>query len=145
MYKKITFIIFTILIVNIIFTVLLFNTVNSIETPDVIVDIKIANITKMTWFSTEIAIDKKLGALRFVAIDYVNDQCDMEAKSESKDGVPDHIVKFTAYSIIHAADQLIQGRREKLNKKYAILLRKNDSIGMRGLGFTPGLLTQITS
>ena len=46
MYKKITFIIFTILIVNIIFTVLLFNTVNSIETPDVIVDIKIANITK---------------------------------------------------------------------------------------------------
>ncbi|MFC1548478.1 hypothetical protein ACFL5E_00805 [Candidatus Omnitrophota bacterium] len=101
---------------------------------------KIASITKMSWFSTEIAIDKKQGRPRFITIDYVNDQCDMEAKSESKDGVPDHIVKFTAYSIIHAAKRLARGKTEKPNKEYTILLRKGGKFKMRGLGYAPELL-----
>lgn len=48
MYKKIAFIIFILLIANIIITVLMFNTVNSIQTPDVIIDINIADVTKET-------------------------------------------------------------------------------------------------
>jgi hypothetical protein len=102
---------------------------------------RVANITKMSWFSSEIAIDRKLGKQRFITIDYVNDQCDMEAKSESKDGVPDHIVKFTAYSIVHAARKIIRrGKRDRGNRDYTILLRRGSKFKMRGLGCAPELL-----
>ncbi|MGB2630158.1 MAG: hypothetical protein WBD24_05330 [Candidatus Omnitrophota bacterium] len=111
-------------------------------TPLVKIATKIANMSKMVWFSTEIAIDKKPGKPRFVAIDYVNDQCDMEAKSESKDGVPDHIVKLTAYSMVHAAKQLKAGKRIKSKRNYTILLRKKGPFAIRGLGFAPDLLRQ---
>ncbi len=102
---------------------------------------KIASITKMAWFSTEIAIDRKAGQQRFVSIDHVNDQCDMEAKSESKDGVPDQIVRFTAYSIVHAAKEIID-RKKKGPKEYTILLRRKWWQRMRGLGYAPTLLVQ---
>jgi hypothetical protein len=39
---------------------------------------KIADLTRMDFFSTEIAITKESGPDRFVMIDYVNDQCDMD-------------------------------------------------------------------
>jgi hypothetical protein len=102
---------------------------------------KIAGMARMVWFSTEVAIDKKQGQQRFVSIDYVNDQCDMEARSESKDGVPDNIVKLTAYSMVHAAHQLMLGNKRKLSKKYTILLRRAGRVGTRGLGYSPELLT----
>jgi glutathione synthase/RimK-type ligase-like ATP-grasp enzyme len=101
---------------------------------------RIANMTNMVWFSTEVAIDIKFGQRRFVSIDYVNDQCDMQAQSESRDGVPDNIVKFTAYSMVHAAYQLINKRNIKVSRKYTILLRKRSRFGMRGLGYAPELL-----
>jgi hypothetical protein len=50
----------------------------------------IASITKLDFFSTEIVFtnDEK-----FVAIDYVNDQCDMRFKSKHTDGVPDSVAR----------------------------------------------------
>jgi len=111
-------------------------------TPLVRFTTRIGNISNMVWFSTEIAIDEKDGKRRFTAIDYVNDQCDMEAQSEDKNGVPDHIVKFTAYSIIHASQQLISGQKEKRKKKYTVLLAEDNHMGMKGLGYAPELLTQ---
>lgn len=101
---------------------------------------KIGGITKMVWFSTEIAIDKKPHGTRFVAIDYVNDQCDMESKSESKDGVPNEIVRFTAYSIVHASSQIIKRKRIKFDKKYTVLFHRAGRLGMKGLGYAPFLL-----
>lgn len=50
---------------------------------------RIARLTGMDYFSTEIALTKKN---RFVLIDYVNDQCDMRLKSLHPDGVPDKVV-----------------------------------------------------
>jgi hypothetical protein len=111
-------------------------------TPIVRILTKIANITKMVWFSTEIALDKKHNQVRYVSIDHVNDQCDMEAQSESKDGVPDNIVKFTAYSMVHAANKLKKNRHAKRRKKYTILLKKRGRFQIRGLGYAPDLLTQ---
>jgi len=100
---------------------------------------KIAAITRMAWFSTEIAIDKKNGSMRFIAIDYVNDQCDMSTLSETTSGVPDSIVEFTASRIVTAAYQFI--KNEKLSKKYTIFLR-DATIELRGLGVPPNLLKQ---
>ena len=108
-------------------------------TPLVRISAKIAGLSRMSWFSTEIAIDKKEDKLRFVSIDHVNDQCDMEARSESKDGVPDNIVKFTAYSIVHAAKTLINNEGIE-PKNYTILLKKRGRFGLRGLGCAPSLL-----
>lgn len=51
---------------------------------------KIANITGLDFFSTEIVLTQND---RYVIIDYVNDQCDMRLKSKHFDGVPDEIVK----------------------------------------------------
>lgn len=50
---------------------------------------RLAKITRLDYFSTEIALTKDH---RFVLIDYVNDQCDMRLKSLHPDGVPDEIV-----------------------------------------------------
>lgn len=50
---------------------------------------KIARITKLDYFSTEIALTKDH---QFMMIDYVNDQCDMRLKSNHVDGIPDEVV-----------------------------------------------------
>lgn len=50
---------------------------------------KIAKITSLDFFSTEIAITEEN---KFVVIDYVNDQCDMRFKSKYQDGVPDDVI-----------------------------------------------------
>jgi hypothetical protein len=58
--------------------------------------LKIAEISRVNFFSTEFAIvDKDT----FVAVDYVNDQCDMRLKSVHPDGVPDEVVEQIAYEI----------------------------------------------
>ena len=51
---------------------------------------KIAKITELDFFSTEIVLAKDR---KFVVVDYVNDQCDMRLKSRHIDGVPDGVVK----------------------------------------------------
>ena len=57
--------------------------------PLVRITTKLARITKLDYFSTEIAVTKDHN---FVLIDYVNDQCDMRLKSKHPDGVPDEVV-----------------------------------------------------
>ena len=86
----------------------------------------------MYWFSTEVAIDEKYGARRCLAIDYVNDQCDMSAKSESINGVPDIIVDYTAQRITEAARQAIS--RQKNIRKYSVILKDATIVDIRGLG-----------
>lgn len=49
----------------------------------------IARITNMDFFSTEIVLDE---SGKFIAIDYVNDQCDMRFQSNHADGVPDSVL-----------------------------------------------------
>jgi len=59
---------------------------------------KIAEMTKLHFFSTEIAIvDRET----FVVVDYVNDQCDMRLKSRHLDGVPDDVVEEIAFQMAH--------------------------------------------
>ncbi len=61
---------------------------------------KIAKLTKLDFFSTEIAIDDDN---KFIVIDYVNDQCDMRFKSKHSDGVPDQII----YQIINELKKVV--------------------------------------
>ncbi|MBN3041039.1 MAG: hypothetical protein JW867_07910 [Candidatus Omnitrophica bacterium] len=103
---------------------------------------KIANLTKMAWFSTEIAIDMKNQKKRFLAIDYVNDQCSMDTKTDTPSGVPDNVVKFTADRMADVAFRYIHGQR--LSKKYIIWL-KDATIEIRGLGPAPDLLKSSSS
>ncbi|MBN1585938.1 MAG: hypothetical protein JW937_00740 [Candidatus Omnitrophica bacterium] len=98
---------------------------------------KIAQITQMSWFSTEIAIDEKEGKRRFLAIDFVNDQCDMSAQSEHDNGVPDPVVEYTARRMIETTCQYLSG--EKAQRKYEIWL-KDATVQLRGLGKPPELL-----
>lgn len=49
----------------------------------------IAEVCLLDFFSTEIA---RTAAGRFVAVDYVNDLCDMRLQSRHADGVPDSVV-----------------------------------------------------
>ena len=100
---------------------------------------KISAISRVVWFSSEIAIDRKNGKNRFVVIDYVNDQCDMTTKSEWPKGVPDAVVEYNAKRIVDAAYQFIHG--EKLSKKFTIFL-KDAKIELRGLGTSQDFLKQ---
>ena len=75
--------------------------------------------------------------MRFVAIDYVNDQCDMSSQRESESGVPDPVVEYTANRIVAAASQLRNA--EKMSKKYTIWL-EDATIELRGLGISPDVL-----
>jgi len=50
---------------------------------------RLAQITNLDYFSTEIAVTKDH---KFVLIDYINDQCDMRLKSNHPDGIPDRVV-----------------------------------------------------
>ncbi len=50
---------------------------------------KIADITELDFFSTEIVLTPEN---KFIVIDYVNDQCDMRLKTKHYDGVPDKVV-----------------------------------------------------
>lgn len=50
---------------------------------------RLARLTFLDYFSTEIALTKKH---KFILIDYINDQCDMRLKSNHTNGVPDRVV-----------------------------------------------------
>lgn len=101
---------------------------------------RIADIAPLVWFSTEIAIDQKFGQPRFVAIDYVNDQCDMTAQSQDKTGVPDAIVEFTAGCIVEAGYRLVHNK--EIAKDYTVWFGKDKKVSLRGLGDVPELLAQ---
>ena len=101
---------------------------------------KIAAITRMVWFSTEIAIDNKSGQQRFVAIDYVNDQCDMAAQSRDETGVPDHIVNYIAFCIVQSAYKLINS--QEISKDYTVWLHDDNHVQIRGLPDAPEPLKQ---
>jgi len=51
---------------------------------------RLAQISKLDYFSTEIALTEDH---KFYLIDYINDQCDMRLKSLHNDGVPDKVVR----------------------------------------------------
>jgi hypothetical protein len=56
----------------------------------------IARICRLNFFSTEIVLDR---ASQWVAVDYVNDTCDLRLKSRHADGVPDEVVRQIAERI----------------------------------------------
>jgi hypothetical protein len=56
----------------------------------------IARICRLNFFSTEIVLDR---AGQWVAVDYVNDTCDLRLKSRHADGVPDEVVRQIAERI----------------------------------------------
>ena len=75
------------------------------------VTLKIAEISGLKFFSTEIAIvDKET----FVVVDYVNDQCDMRLKSRFADGVPDDVVEEIAFEIARHSFRMIQQKGRTL-------------------------------
>jgi hypothetical protein len=55
---------------------------------------RMAHLTGMDYFSSEIAITDGVGQPRFVLIDYCNDQCDMNPVSAQADGPPDEWVMW---------------------------------------------------
>ncbi|MBM3253823.1 MAG: hypothetical protein FJZ16_06205 [Candidatus Omnitrophica bacterium] len=57
----------------------------------------IANIYKLGFFSTEIAVEKRR---RFYVVDYINDQCDMRKKSKFSDGVSDEIIDLIVNELV---------------------------------------------
>ena len=68
---------------------------------------EIGRITRIDWFSCEVAIDKK--SKRFVVIDYMNDQCAIYPQSQHRDGVPDDLVIHMANRIVDKAWQYLRG------------------------------------
>ncbi len=72
---------------------------------------EIGRITRIDWFSCEIAISKKNG--EFVAIDYVNDQCWVNPQSGSADGVPDDV-------ITHIAGRIVEKARDYINRSSSL-------------------------
>ncbi len=68
---------------------------------------KIYGVCKLDFFSTEIAITSER---KLVAIDYVNEMCDMRLKSKHYDGVPDNIVEQIARQIASGIRSSIRAR-----------------------------------
>ena len=77
--------------------------------PMVKITAEIARITRIDWFSCEIALSKKNN--EFVAIDYMNDQCWVNPQSKSADGIPDDILRNIAGRIVEKAQE--QNKRIK--------------------------------
>ncbi len=69
---------------------------------------EIGRVTRIDWFSCEIALNKK--NRRFVAIDYVNDQCAIYPQSRYRSGVPDALIVHLAERIVEKAWQYIKGK-----------------------------------
>jgi hypothetical protein len=59
---------------------------------------KIASICELQFFSTEFALDAND---RFVAIDYVNEICDVRLQSGHYDGVPDNVVREISNNLVN--------------------------------------------
>ncbi|MBN3038580.1 MAG: hypothetical protein JW869_04095 [Candidatus Omnitrophica bacterium] len=69
---------------------------------------EIGRITRIDWFSCEIAINKR--NRKFLVVDYMNDQCAVYPQSKHKDGLPDDLIVHIAERIIDKAWQYIQGK-----------------------------------
>ncbi|MGA1841875.1 MAG: hypothetical protein ACMUIU_14740 [bacterium] len=65
---------------------------------------RIGRISRLDFFSTEIALDT---SGRFIAIDYINDICDMRLKSKHYDGVPDE-------KVFEITGHLVNGVRKRI-------------------------------
>ncbi len=68
----------------------------------------VANVAGMTLFSTEVALCEDG---RLVAVDYVNDMCDLRLASQHADGIPDPIVQCVAARIAHVAQRIGNARK----------------------------------
>ena len=66
---------------------------------------RIGRISRLDFFSTEIALDT---SGRFIAIDYINDICDMRLKSKHYDGVPDEKVYEITGFLVNGVRNRIQ-------------------------------------
>ncbi|MBU1078416.1 MAG: hypothetical protein KKH98_14055 [Spirochaetes bacterium] len=64
---------------------------------------KISQITRMDWFSTEIAFYKNGKNIMPSVIDYVNDQCDVDIQSQFRFAPPDHVVEHIAVKMVDSA------------------------------------------
>ncbi|MBU2541771.1 MAG: hypothetical protein KJ593_07710 [Candidatus Omnitrophica bacterium] len=100
---------------------------------------KIASLSKMVWFSSEIAIDKKKDRRRFVCIDYINDQCCLNTKSETSSGLPDNIVKYITRHIVEKTYDFIH--KKSVDRRYKVFL-KGATIELKGLSVPSSLLRQ---
>jgi hypothetical protein len=58
--------------------------------------VRIAAISRLDWFSTEIALTLE----EFVVVDYVNDSIDVRIQSKAVDGVPDEVVQGIARQLV---------------------------------------------
>ena len=76
--------------------------------PMIQITAEIARITRIEWFSSEIAINKKTD--EFFAIDYMNDQCWVNPQSKSADGIPDDVIARIAGRIVEKAQDYIKRR-----------------------------------
>ncbi len=68
---------------------------------------KIAQISKLFFFTTEIALNE---SGQFIVVDYVNESCDMRLQSKAADGVPDQIVKKSAEAIIRYVKNQLENK-----------------------------------
>ena len=76
------------------------------------ITVKIAQVTGMVWFSTEIAIIKsRKGIFYYMPIDYVNDQCDMTPVSQTPSGIPNHVAHFTARTLIENSLKILNNKK----------------------------------
>jgi hypothetical protein len=64
--------------------------------PLMVIPRRIADICGLHFFSTEIALNARG---EFLAVDYVNETCDMRLQSVAHDGVPDAVVRAVARRI----------------------------------------------
>jgi hypothetical protein len=62
----------------------------------------IHTVSGLDFFSSEIAVTRDG---RFVAVDYVNEICDMRQQSDHVDGVPDDVVSFIQRGCAHAVNR----------------------------------------
>lgn len=81
---------------------------------------EIARITRIDWFSCEVAINKKNN--EFIAIDYMNDQCWINPQSKFNEGVPDCVIIRIAERIVEKAWDYINGRFTLTNQAMQIFL-----------------------
>lgn len=71
---------------------------------------KIARISKLDFFSTEIALTSHG---KFVVVDYVNDMCDMRRKTQYYDGVPDKVVDEITMKLVSYVEARLNKRKYK--------------------------------
>jgi hypothetical protein len=69
---------------------------------------RLSDVTGMDFFSTEIAITKEAGPDRFVLIDYVNDQCDMD-HTDSPYSPPEEFSRFVCQRLAEFTYRRKQG------------------------------------